>query len=208
MTEATTFKRRPAERGGEILTAAMELFAERGFEGTRIVDIAKRAGVSHGTVGIYFPTKETLLRAVVERMSTPKLDAARALIADEAGSAAAQIEALGRFWFGHLMTEEMQHVMRITEAALGGRPDFACDFRDRVLEPAMDLFRIVIGRGVSSGEFVCGDIDTYAHFLFASLGHIAEWNAGMGCALGAELDADAYLAVWIKAGIAGLKQAD
>jgi AcrR family transcriptional regulator len=183
----------------------MELFAERGFEGTRIVDIARRAGVSHGTVGIYFSTKETLLRAVVERMSTPKLDAARALIGDETASAAGHVEALGRFWFGHLLTEEMQHVMRITEAALGGRPDFALDFRDRVLEPAMDLFRVVLRRGVASGEFACDDIDTYAHFLFASLGHIAEWNGGMGCALEAELNADAYLAVWIRAGIAGLR---
>jgi TetR/AcrR family transcriptional regulator len=205
LNETVSFRRRPAERGPEILAAAKRLFAERGFEATRIVDIARHAGVSHGTVGLYYPSKEALLFAVVDSLAVPQIEAAQVALSDERMSGAEQLEALGRFWMGCLVDQEMQQVMRVTEAAIGVYPAFAVAFRDRILEPAMELFRAVIRRGIARGEFECDDIESYIHLLFAGLDHVGEWNASIGNLLDWRLDPDAFLQVWLRAGLAGLK---
>ena len=205
MNDPVAFRRRPAERGEEILTAAMKLFAEKGFGPTRIVDIARRAGVSHGTVGLYYPTKESLLRACVDRMAVPQFEAAAALIADESGSPAEQLEALGQFMSEHCQSAEMDQLFRVVEGEIGNFPDFAAHFRDRVFEPMMDLFRTVIRRGVANGAFVCDDMETYAHLLFGSLVHLFDWNSGFGTALDRRIDQAAYLKAWTRSAISGLR---
>ena len=65
------FKRRADERADEILDAALELFVERSFTATRVEDIAARAGVSKGTVYLYFDSKKSLLEALVKRALVP-----------------------------------------------------------------------------------------------------------------------------------------
>jgi len=52
-----------------LLTAARAVFEERGFDGTRMGDIAEAAGVSHGTVYTWFPTKVDILHAVAGSMT-------------------------------------------------------------------------------------------------------------------------------------------
>jgi TetR/AcrR family transcriptional regulator len=59
-----------------ILAAAEAVFAERGFGGATMAEIAARAGVPKPNVHYYFPTKEQLYRAVVERVLTAWLEAA------------------------------------------------------------------------------------------------------------------------------------
>lgn len=51
------------QRREQILAAALEVFAEKGFHSTRVSDVAARAGVSQGTIYWYFPSKEELFRA-------------------------------------------------------------------------------------------------------------------------------------------------
>src|ERR1700704_1667649 len=57
--------RRKEARPGELLDAALDLFVEKGFAATRAEEVAARAGVSKGTLFLYFPTKEELFKAVV-----------------------------------------------------------------------------------------------------------------------------------------------
>jgi len=59
-----------------LLDAALELFAERGFETTTTKLVAQRAGVPHGLIHYYFETKNNLLeRLLVERSFFPELEA-------------------------------------------------------------------------------------------------------------------------------------
>ena len=60
---ATSKGRRTRAR---LVAAAREVFEERGFSDTTMSDIAERAGVSHGTVYVYFDSKTTVLRNVVD----------------------------------------------------------------------------------------------------------------------------------------------
>lgn len=75
-------KRRKDARPGELMRAALEVFVERGFAATRLDEVAQRAGVSKGTVYLYFESKEALFKAAVEAAMTPALEAAEALAAD------------------------------------------------------------------------------------------------------------------------------
>ena len=62
----TRVRKDPAERRQELLTIAMELFQEKGYEQTMVQDICKQAGVAKGTFFYYFPTKEDVLKAIFE----------------------------------------------------------------------------------------------------------------------------------------------
>jgi TetR/AcrR family transcriptional regulator len=66
-------KTRDALRSREaILDAAERLFAERGFDGASLADIGAAAGVSRGTPGYFFGSKEGLYSAVLERVFTAR----------------------------------------------------------------------------------------------------------------------------------------
>lgn len=68
MADAITKRQRQAEqRRAQLIDAALDLFSERGFEATRVADIAQAAGVAQGLLYHYFPTKEALLAAIIER---------------------------------------------------------------------------------------------------------------------------------------------
>jgi len=57
--------RRKQERPGELLEAALDLFVEKGYAATRVEEVAARAGVSKGTLFLYFASKQELFKAVV-----------------------------------------------------------------------------------------------------------------------------------------------
>jgi len=59
--------RRKEARPSELTAAALSLFVERGFAATRLEDVARRAGVSKGTLYLYFTGKEELFKAVIGR---------------------------------------------------------------------------------------------------------------------------------------------
>ena len=60
-------KARPEKRREELVAAAFELIAENGFEGLRTRDVAAKVGVNIATLHYYFPTKESLIRGVLDR---------------------------------------------------------------------------------------------------------------------------------------------
>ena len=70
----TKRERRKEARPGELLEAALDLFIEKGFAATRVDEVAARAGVSKGTLFLYFPSKEELFKAVVRQNIAGRFD--------------------------------------------------------------------------------------------------------------------------------------
>lgn len=58
---------------GALVTAAAELFRERGFSEVTITEISRRAGMSHGTFYTHFDSKEAVFRAVIESLNSSSL---------------------------------------------------------------------------------------------------------------------------------------
>src|ERR1700758_5808851 len=102
--QAQRWRRRKEARPGEILNAALACFAEHGFAATRLDDVAHRAGITKGTLYLYFPNKEELFKAVVAQALVPNLERGEALLGggagptDEPGRAAALLLDLLRGW--------------------------------------------------------------------------------------------------------------
>jgi AcrR family transcriptional regulator len=81
--QSSARQERSAARREAILAAALDEFSARGFEGARLDDVAKRAGVAKGTIYLYFRDKESLFQELVRAMLTPLIGTIEALGAAE-----------------------------------------------------------------------------------------------------------------------------
>ena len=93
------WERRKDARPGELAAAALELFIERGFAATRLDDVAKRAGVSKGTLYLYFDSKEDLFKAVIREGYVAPLAEAEQFLATFEGSSSDLIREIFRRWW-------------------------------------------------------------------------------------------------------------
>jgi TetR/AcrR family transcriptional regulator len=151
-TAAPARQRRKEARPQELLDAALELFVEKGFAATRSEEVATRAGVAKGTLYLYYPSKEDLLKAVVhENLST--LIAEGAAIAGEfSGSTHELLLLLLQTWWERVGNTPASGIFKIIITEMGNFPDFARFYTEEVIEPSHALFTRVIERGVASGE--------------------------------------------------------
>ena len=62
---ATARRRLKSERPRQLLEAALEVFVDKGFAAARVDDVAAHAGVSKGTLYLYYHSKGALLKAVI-----------------------------------------------------------------------------------------------------------------------------------------------
>ena len=72
-------RRAPAERPTEIVEAALALFVEKGFAGTRLDDVAARAGLSKAAIYLYFEDKMALFQGVIRQAISSNLLTVEAL---------------------------------------------------------------------------------------------------------------------------------
>src|SRR6476469_1611223 len=92
------WRRLPEERPKQILDAAFAVFAERGLAAARLEDIAKRAGLSKGTIYLYFPNKEELFREVVRSTVIAFIERGEAIHGSEPGRRQALLTWMEGYW--------------------------------------------------------------------------------------------------------------
>src|SRR5512146_3320254 len=85
------WRRLPEERPRQIIEAAADEFGERGLAATRLEDIAKCAGVSKGTIYLYFPNKEALFCEMIRQLVSDTIIKAQAQATATSPSAAEQL---------------------------------------------------------------------------------------------------------------------
>src|SRR5690348_16342731 len=93
------WERRKDARPQELLAAALDLFVERGYASTRLEDVAKRAGVSKGTLYLYFENKEELFKAVVRENIVPAIGDGEDIIAGFEGNSAELLRCVLMGWW-------------------------------------------------------------------------------------------------------------
>lgn len=190
-TRATRWRRRKDRRPEEITAAALECFAERGFAACRLDDIAARAGVTKGTLYLYFESKEDLFKAVVRQALVPRIAEFERLVANATGSSARQIEAFVMAWPAIIATRQLSAIPKLIIAEAGNFPDLARYYFDEVIARARRLVVGIIQRGIERGEFRSGDpgqafFSVIAPFLVALL-----WKAIFEPVAGGTLDVEA-----------------
>jgi AcrR family transcriptional regulator len=148
------WRRLPEERPQQIIDAALAVFGERGLAAARLEDIAKRAGLSKGTIYLYFPNKEELFRGVVRHTIVAQIERAEGELA--AATQQSAHETLAQFvrgYWGFLRSPNFAALFRLIHAELSNFPDLARFYSREVIERVFRLITGILERGVHNGEF-------------------------------------------------------
>ena len=162
-------QRRKEARPQELLAAALALFVEKGFAATRAEEVAQRAGVSKGTLYLYYPSKEELFKAVVRQNLSSLIAKGQDMAASFAGSSSELLACLIRTWWDHVGNTPAAGIHKIVLAEVRNFPELAQFYTDEVIIPADQLFSGCIERGIARGEFRPMPLHEVAHALIAPL---------------------------------------
>lgn len=184
--------RRKEARPSELTAAALDLFVEKGFAATRLDDVAARAGVSKGTLYLYFDSKEALFKAVVEEGIVPALAAAEQRFAEFEGSSAELLRSLLLGWWQQIGNTRLGGVPKLIISESRNFPEIAQFYHDRVISRGRSLLRAALQRGVAAGEFRPLDIESCIDVIIAPLLMLIVWRYSL-CSCGNDIDPERFL---------------
>lgn len=161
------YRRRKEDRPQEITAAAFEAFAEKGYAGTRVAEVAKRAGVSKGLLYLYFKTKEELFKAVVRSVVVPRVNALESALDSSALSAEAFLRGPMLEFMKRLPGSPVGVIVRLLIAEAPRHPDLVEFYWDNVVSRGLAAMRGLLERGVDEGEFRRSAVNELPQLLMA-----------------------------------------
>jgi AcrR family transcriptional regulator len=199
-------QRRKEARPQELLDAALALFVEKGFAATRSDEVAVRAGVSKGTLYLYYPSKEELLKAVIQQNLSQLIAEGSGMADEHDGPTADLLAALLHTWWDRVGNTPAGGIHKIMMAEVRNFPEIAQFYREEVIQPAHDLLVRTLRRGVERGEFRELPLDEVTQALFAPLIFLALHKHSFGAcpADGMNIDPDRVIATHIDLVLHGL----
>jgi AcrR family transcriptional regulator len=174
------WERRKEARPQELLAAALDLFVERGFASTRLEDVAKHAGVSKGTLYLYFTNKEELFKAVVRENILPTLGAAEESIATFEGASADLFRQLIHQWWHQVGNTKLAGISKLIMAEAGNFPELARFYHEEVISRSDAMITRVLLRGIASGEFRNIDAPAMTRIIVAPIIMLMLWKYSFG----------------------------
>jgi TetR/AcrR family transcriptional regulator len=198
-------ERRKDARPGELLDAALSLFVEKGFAATRVDEVAKLAGVSKGTLFLYFSSKEELFKAVVRENISGRFPEWSAEFETFQGSTADMLRTCMSTWWERLGSTKASGISKLMMSEAQNFPELAAFYQQEVIQPGNALIRRVLQRGVDRGEFRPMDMKYAVYLVLAPMLFLSTWkhSLGTGCA-GDELVPEDYIALQIETLLFGL----
>ncbi|MBI5257304.1 MAG: TetR/AcrR family transcriptional regulator [Burkholderiales bacterium] len=167
--DAPPRRRRKEARPQELLDAALALFVEKGFAATRAEEVATRAGVSKGTLYLYFPSKEDLLKAVIAQCLSERIAEGAAAAAGYSGSASALLRNVLCEWWERIYASPAGAVFKLVITEVRNFPEISEFYTREVVEPAHHLLGDIVQRGIAQGEFRPVDVSAAVHSLVLPL---------------------------------------
>ncbi len=173
------WERRKDARPQELLAAALDLFVERGYAATRLDEVAARAGVSKGTLYLYFDNKEELFKAVVRENMVPQLADAEELIARYEGHTSELLRICIRNWWEKIGATKLSGISKLMMAESGNFPDVARFYHEEVVSRGEALIRRIVERGIAHDEFRPVDSVTATRVIIAPVLMLMMWRHSM-----------------------------
>lgn len=181
-TNATPARQRRKEaRPQELLDAALALFVEKGFAATRSEEVAARAGVSKGTLYLYYPSKEELFKAVVRQNLSTLIAEGAGIAGQFEGPTPELLALLLRTWWDRVGSKPASGIFKIMVAEVRNFPELAQFYVDEVIIPSHKLLGGTVERGVRRGEFRKLPIDDVVHALVAPMIFMSLHEHSFGC---------------------------
>jgi AcrR family transcriptional regulator len=163
------WRRRKEARPGEILDAALEVFAEKGFAAAKLKDIARRAGISKPTLYLYFETKEEIFRAVARAAVASLLEELERQAESPDGPFAELAPRLLSRAAGMMRGHRVPAIARMVVGESRNFPDLACIWHDDVVKSVIGIVTGFIVRAQAGGEVVPGDPRLHAFSLMGPM---------------------------------------
>lgn len=150
-TAAPKWRRRPEHRPQQIIEAALEVFGECGLANARLQDIASRAGVSKGTIYLYFPNKEELFREMIRQTAVAAIERAAKVVTQ--GTPTEQLLAFMKGYWQFVRSPVFSTIYRLVLGELHQFPDLAKFYAHDVVARELELLSGIIRRGIETGDF-------------------------------------------------------
>lgn len=174
-------QRRKDARPQEMLQAALELFAEKGYAATRLDDIAARVGVSKGTVYLYFDSKEALFQALIRDGALPILEAVEGMV-DALGSQPARDllrSVLYSYWEG-IGNTPLGAIHKVMVCEARNFPEIAEYYNETYIRRGRGLLKRVLELGIARGEFRAVNPEVLLDVVFAPMMMLTIWRNSVG----------------------------
>lgn len=201
---APTRRRRKEARPGELIEAAIEVFAEKGFAGARLEDVARRAGVSKGTAYLYFPNKEALFKAAIREVVVTRIALGEREVQEWRGSSADLLRQVLEHWEQVIRTRQ-GGLLKLIVAEARNFPDLAAWYHAEVGERGHRLLAAVLRRGVERGEFRRVDTEAMATVIACPMAFRAIWQHSLGAYEAVPVSDERFYATYFDMMLAGLR---
>lgn len=199
-------ERRKQARPGELLAAALELFVEKGYAATRVEEVAQRAGVSKGTLFLYFPSKEELFKAVVRENISDHFAKWGEELTHFEGTSEELLRYCMTSWWERVGATKASGISKLMMAEAGNFPELVHFFQLEVVQPGNELIQRILQRGVERGELRAVDPVYGIYSILAPLVFLNLWKHGCGGCGDArvELDPHQFIAATLQTLLLGL----
>jgi TetR/AcrR family transcriptional regulator len=175
--------RRKLARPSELLAAALDLFVEKGYAATRAEEVAIRAGVSKGTLFLYFASKEDLFKAVVRENISGLYPEWSDVLDNFSGSSAELLHYCMRAWWSRFGDTKASGISKLIMSEARNFPDLAAFYQQEVVEPGRELIRRILQRGVDRGEFRPIDMQYGVYVVLAPMMFLVMWKHSLGACM-------------------------
>ena len=186
-------RRRKDARPQELLEAALAVFVEKGFSATRIDEVAQRAGVSKGTLYLYYTSKEDLLKAVIAEHLSDRIAEGGAMAAGFAGDTTTLLRELLVGWWSQLYDSPASGVFKLVITEVRNFPEIAEYYEREVVSRAHEVLGGVVRLGIERREFRPVDVDAAVHSLIFPLIMLCLHKHSLGACMPCRPDIDGHL---------------
>ena len=201
---APRWQRRKDARPTEILAAALETFAEHGYAATKLEDVARRAGVTKGTLYIYFESKEALFKAEVRENVVPILATAEQLAEDPLAEPEAVLRRLVGDWWAAMGPSQLGGLPKLVMSEAANFPELAQFWYDEVVQRGRQTFARVLRRGIEAGAFRPVNVDLAVRMILAPVLMAAIWKHSFHACEKEAFPVDQYLSTSIDIFLGGI----
>ena len=198
------WQRRAEDRPREICGAALEVFSEKGFAAAKLDEIARRAGVSKGTLYLYFEDKEALFRAVVRDTVAPNIDKIRTMTG---GTEVLFADVVRMLLPRFAVIAGQARVGAVAKMVIGESrnfPELAKVWHDEVVTKALGMIGGLIERAQAKGEVRAGDPLLHAFTMMGPMLMGMLWHETLEPAGGAPINLEALAKQHAETILAGL----
>jgi AcrR family transcriptional regulator len=170
------WRRRKEARPSEILEAALAVFAEKGLSAARMEDIAARAGVTKGTIYLYFENKNAVFKALLAEAIGERVRRSGELVENFQGPTPELLANVLRFIGGFVATSDHAVLPKLVIAEISKFPELARYYREEVIDRGLALWEAILKRGIARGEFRAVPADHLARICVAPILLAAIWR--------------------------------